>query len=202
MPEIESIRREDFDTGLAWLAGFIDGEGCFYLGFNTAYDRGFPRKTLRTLLLAGNTMPYPIEKATNILKEHGVGFTVGLSKETGNPKWSRALNIKICGQGRVLKICNLLLPYLSCKNEQAKQMIYAIEYRQKLAIIAGGNNKNTALVNDPILRSMSERMKELNAFRPDLTAYTRQAGEPIYIKKPSTTIRLTAIKADDIVCSA
>lgn len=193
MGEVETTRREDLGEDLAWLAGFIDGEGCFYLGFNTAMDREVPRKTLRTLLLIGNTAIEPMVRVTEILTRIGVGFTMCLTAETRNPKWSRAMQLKVCGQRRVFKLCQAIEPYLTCKREQARQMMAAIEYRWKLAEEGSKNNGNVALIHDPILEAMSKRMKELNAFRPDLTAYSRQAGEVIRAKKPSTTTRLAAL---------
>lgn len=194
MSKIESISREDF----AWLAGFIDGEGCFYLGFNTAYDRGTPRKTMRTLILVSNTMVEPMIKISEIFCNAEIGFTTLLTQNNkNNPKWSDALQIKICGQGKVRKLCNLILPYLVCKKEQANQMLYALDYRKKLAEKNGGNNKNSFLINDPILQKMSERMKELNSFRSNLIGYSRQASNLIRCKKPSTTERLTALNEED-----
>lgn len=198
MDEVEAIRREDFGIDLAWLAGFIDGEGCFYLGFNTAQDREVPRKTLRTLLLVGNTAIEPMIRVSEILTRIGVGFTMCLNKENDNPKWSRAMQLKVCGQKRVYKLCKAIEPYLTCKQEQARQMMAAIEYRWKLAENVGSNNKNLSLMSDPILEAMSKRMKALNAYRPDLTAYSRQAGEVIRAKKPSTTTRLAALTEKQI----
>lgn len=198
MGEVETTRREDLGNDLAWLAGFIDGEGCFYLGFNVAEDRDVPRKTLRTLVLVGNTAIEPMIRMTEILTRIGVRFTLCLGGENKNPKWSRAMHLKVCGQRRVYKLCQAIEPYLTCKREQAKQMMSAVEYRWKLASEVGSNNGNTSLIGDPILEVMSKRMKELNAYRPDLTAYSRQAGEVIRAKKPSTTTRLAALTEEQV----
>jgi hypothetical protein len=198
MDEVETIRREDLGKDLAWLAGFIDGEGCFYLGFNSAKDREVPRRTLRTLVLVGNTAIEPMIRITQILSKIGVGFTMCLNREPSNPKWSRAMQLKVCGQRRVYKLCKALEPHLTCKQEQARQMMAAIEYRWKLAESVGSNNRNLSLIEDPVLGVMSKRMKELNAYRPDLTAYSRQAGEVIRAKKPSTTTRLAALTEQQV----
>jgi len=195
---IKTISRKDFETDIAWLAGFIDGEGCFYLGFNTAYDRQKPRKTMRTLIMIGNTVAEPIEKATRILCDHGVGFSSTYHKPD-NPKWSPSIAIKICGQKRVQKLCELLLPYLSGKKENALQMIHAIRYRQELAEEFGGNNKNSALIDNPILQMMASRMKELTAFRKDLSKYSRIASKPFSLKKSSQAICLTALSKEDCI---
>ena len=196
MLEIEKISREDFKMDLNWLAGFIDGEGCFYLGFNICCDREEPRKTLRTLVLVGNSMVEPMIKVSRILKNNGIGFSVGL-KRFSNPKWSDSLSIKVCGQGRCYKLSKLLLPYLICKKEQAVQMINVIQYRKFLAEKNGITNKHIPLIKNPILNLMSKRMKELNGFREDLTSYSRKPGEIIHNKKPSQTARLTALSYED-----
>lgn len=208
MQKIETIRREDFDIDLSWLAGFIDGEGCFYLGFNMTQDRGFSRKTMRTTILISNTSPYCMGKVTKVLCDNGVGFSNILIRPKTNKKWSNSLQLKISGHKRTEKLSKLLLPYLTCKREQAKQLIYAIEYRKYLAEKFGGNNKNSRLVDNPILQLMADRMKDLNADRPSLFKYSLKASQQMYIKKPSETTRLAAISyenckttlnADDIV---
>lgn len=192
MSKVESISRED----LGWLAGFVDGEGCFYLGFNVQTDREIPRKTLRTSISIGSTTIECLVKASTLLKALQVGFIVSIKKEPTNPKWNRAMSIVVCGHGRTEKLSKILLPYLTCKKEQAIQIINACEYRKALAFMNGGNNKNSLLIKEPILTAMCDRMKELNAYRIDMTRYSRQAGEIIRDQKPSTTTRLEAIRAD------
>lgn len=201
MPEVESIRREDFDVDLAWLAGFIDGEGCFYLGFNMTQDRGFARKTMRTVAVIANTSPYCMQKVTQVLYDHGVGFSNILfrAKRKDNPKWSNAIQLKVSGHERTYKLAAMLLPYLTCKSEQARQLMYAVEYRRMLAEKFGGNNKNSRLCDNEVLQMMANRMKALNAYRPDLLGYSMKASLPMYVKRPSETTRLAALSYTDCV---
>ena len=53
--------------------------------------------------------------------------------------------------------------------------------------------------DDPILLAMVERARELTHWNPDPFGYSRKAGQPVKIKKPSEAIRLTALSADEMV---
>lgn len=178
---IGSISRED----LAWLAGFVDGEGCFYSGFNLAADREIPRRTLRTVVMVANTDFRPIKRAEQILLENQVPCCFTFVK--GRGKWNSSVSLRVNGHGRCERFSRILLPFLTLKSEQARQMIFICEYRRRLAEQVGRSNGRVALIYNPVLLLMTQRMKELNAFRVSPT------------QKPSQTTRLAALCADDIV---
>jgi hypothetical protein len=182
---------------IAWLAGFVDGEGSFYLGFqNHGIKDKFPR--FITQMAVENTSIEPMLRMSRILKELDVPYTVFMSKyRAEKPHWRPAMRIKVTGHGSMKKLCEALEPHLTCKKEQAKQILYAIEYRNTLG--ARAHSQNTPeLAKDPILTAMSRRVKELNRQRSDMSAYSRIAGEIISAKKPSTTARLAALTRDQV----
>lgn len=200
--EIKAIRREDFDSQLAWLAGFIDGEGNINVNFynNGAYSRdGKGWKVFRIEITITNTHADAIEKATKIIAKLGCFFKIDIRKR--DTAWRPCFVVIVSGQRNAVKLIRAIEPHLTCKKELAKQAIYAFEYRQTLR--KAGNNrfskKNPRLQDNIVLTTMCNRAKELVKFRPDPFAYTHIASKPIRVKKPSETIRLTALSADDIV---
>ena len=258
MSEIETISREDFQRDLAWLAGFIDGEGSITVDmFGTAHNNnGDSWKHFSILITITNTHADSIEKATRILSELGCIFHIQVRKRK-NDKHKPCMAVNLCGQGTSVKLLKVLLPYLSCKQELAKQAIYAYEYRKNLTrtpnnqwqynrsqsdrlrlvkraeeigakqaakeaelgwssiyrwkkeVDAVGEDEFLAknpvderMQDDTILLAMIQRSKELMHWRPDVFAYSRKPSQKVSLKKPSESIRLTAISADDVLRSS
>lgn len=198
IPEIETIRREGLEPELAWLAGFIDGEGNVNVGFYGNGQEGY--SVFRIGVCVVNTSPEPIRKATEILHRLGVFFKVYLRKRHPE-KWSPCFALEINGQRNAYKFIKVVLPYLTCKKEIAQQAIFACEYRWTLT--RAGNNQYTKnpmdrVQDDPILHAMAHRAMELVHYRPDPTAYSMKASEPLRLKKPSETSRLTALSAEQV----
>ena len=190
---IETIRRED----LAWLAGIIDGEGNINVGF---YGNGQGDwKVFRISVAIVNTHADMIQRATEIL--HGLGLFFKVHLRNRNPNERPCFSLVVNGQHNACKLLLATLPWLTCKRELAEQAIAAYSWRKELA--RGGNNQYEStkprVQDNEILHTMIGRAKELVAWRPDTTGYSMIASEPIKVKKPSETTRLTAIKADDIV---
>lgn len=258
MEKTESISRKDLEVNLAWLAGFVDGEGNINVGFykNGKNHAGNYWKTFRIEVVMSNTHADSIERCTEILKQIGCFFKVDL-KIHDKKKWHPCFGIIVQGQKNAIKLLKAIKPYLTCKNETAQQAINAYEYRKNLTL-RGPNNqwcykysqemkrnvlkeadeigiKRAALKNnigwasiyrwkrqmkemgkktfmelepikdrvqdDPILLKMAERAKQLVHWRPNPLKYSRIASQVIKIKKSSEIIRLTAIKADDMIRS-
>jgi len=199
IPEIETISRED----LAWFAGFIDGEGNINVGL---YGNGQNRigkywKTFRAELVVVNTNAWPIQKSTEILHKMKVFFKVSIRKRY-NEKHSPSFELKVNGQRSSYKVLSVILPFLTCKKEIAKQAIYALEYRFSLGYKAYNNQyaqDDERVQDNEILHQMIDRARLLVKDKPSPFAFSLIASEPIKIKKPSETIRLTALRADDIV---
>lgn len=200
---IETIRRED----LAWLAGIIDGEGNINVGF---YHNGFgygkngqDYKVFRISVGISNTHADMIQRATEILYAMGLFFKVHPRKRA--PKLKPCMFILINGQRNASKLLMAILPYLSSKKEIAIQALEA--YNRRLLLLRAGNNqycqKEPRVQDDPVLLAMVARARKLVNWRPNPFDYSMVASRPIVVKKPSTTLRLTALKnADDKVCSA
>lgn len=205
MSGVGTIRRKDFNLKLAWLAGFIDGEGNINVGFynNGAYNKeGKGWKVFRLEVTITNTHADAIKKTTEILTELGCFFKVAMRKR--DTMWRPCFAVIVTGQRNAVKLLKAILPYLTCKQELAKQAINAFEYRQTLR--RAGNNrysqKEPRVQDDEILVKMCERAKELVKFRPNPFAYSRVASKPIEVKKSSEAIRFTALKAEDMVRTA
>jgi hypothetical protein len=201
MSEIKTIRREDFDCDLAWLAGLIDGEGNINIGF---YNNGSgPKwkgwKVFRISLSISNTNAFIIQKATEILARMNCFFKPCLRnrKESELPTFNLFLN----GQRNTVRALTMLLPFLVGKKELAKQAIYAFDYRNKLR--RAGNNQHTQkhsrVQDNPVLHRMIDRARELVSFRPDPFGFSRKASESMRVKRPSESIRLAALSADDVL---
>lgn len=196
IPQTKTTRREGLEIDLAWLAGIIDGEGNLNVGlFDVQSNKvGEPWRVFRLECVIVNTHAFMIEKVTRILAEIGVRFKVQV-RDRKRVNWKPAFVITILGQGNTAKLLANIFPYLTAKQEIARQALLAFEYRKSLT--RGGNNgfvrNHPRLQDDLVLNKMIERARELVRFRPDPFSYTRIYGQPISVKKPSETIRLTAL---------
>lgn len=193
----ETIRREDYGSGLVWLAGIIDGEGsiCASLGASQPAKArgGVPKRSLGLRLVIKNTSTELIDKAAAVLREYGVMFSLYYNKPCATAR--EALQLSVSGRGMIKKAINLLLPYLVAKREQAQQMLYIIQHREILEILPKSQWAGK-LENDPTLRRMVQRLRDLNAYRANLLEYHRQTGSAVTPVKPSTTTRLTALSPE------
>ena len=195
---IETIRREGLELDVAWLAGFLDGEASFRLCFEKQ-SQDDPNIRLKCAITVENTAIEPMVRMGQVLKELGFGFTYHWRKGKGlqNEKWRDTIRIKVSGQETLRKLCRILEPHLTCKREQAKQIIYAVDYRKGLST-SQHSQFVPAIADDPILKAMVQRVKQMIHFRPELGEYSRVRGGYLSAKKPSTTTRLAALSADEI----
>ena len=202
---IETISRED----LAWLAGVIDGEGNVNVGFygngNLPGKEEQDYKVFRISVGISNTHADIIEKATRILSDMGLFFKVSV-RTRANDNWKPCMYLLVNGQRNATKLLTAVLPYLTAKKEIAIQALAA--YERRLSLVRAGNNQYSTqqeprVQDDVVLNAMINRAREIVNWRPEPFKYSMVASQPIMVKKPSTTLRLTALKnADDKVCSA
>lgn len=156
----ESTRREVSLIDLAWLGGFLTGEGCFgaYLVTERRLDRPdlYGRLAFRVSMVISGAKMEDIIKAKDIVESVGGKAHVTYAKRKDRKFW--IANLSVMGQGKLKKLLPLLLPYLSGKRTEAEYLLQIIAYRE--SIIQAGNNGHDANA-DPQLRAMIERLKAL-----------------------------------------
>lgn len=112
---------------LAWIAGFMDGEGTFCLSRHS--QRRFPYPQISV-----NNTHYPtLSSLTDALERlelphyvaHKNGAYVGPDGYKRKPQWS----IQMFGHKRCEKWCRALIPYLVTKREDAELMLEYIHSR-------------------------------------------------------------------------
>lgn len=97
------------ETDLAWLAGFMEGEGSFLIAHQRRNKRDAPQ--LRAGIDVSNTDPALIVKANKIFSDMGVNMHV---REYTNKKGSTkpVFQISTARADYVKTICESLYPYL------------------------------------------------------------------------------------------
>lgn len=105
---------------LAYLAGIIDGEGCFYIG-KVAPNRkdGYISDHYRGLLKIDNTNKNLIDWLNNIFS----GTNSATNRYTSSKKFTREVYSWIATGDRLLDLCEQVLPYLVIKKQHCEVMI-------------------------------------------------------------------------------
>lgn len=104
---------------LAYLAGFIDGEGC--IGIHHRGKAKGRKPTVRVSIT--NTDKNILIWCKNFI---GLGGTLKIHNKNGNNKWKTAYRLEYdCKKAEAL--LRMVVPYLKIKKEQA---LLAIEYRK------------------------------------------------------------------------
>ncbi len=102
---------------LVWLAGFMDGEGCF------RGHQGYGGKRLTPEIIISNTHAPTKDKVHEILQAHGVGHYIWCEQRIGKQKNQDLWQIRIVGLMRVRTFLRKIAPHLITKREQA-QVLY------------------------------------------------------------------------------
>lgn len=112
--DLSNVSRED----LAYIAGFIDGDGCFYIGVvNTKTPKGNTYKNFVTSLKISNNDPDVL-----LWIKQTVGGTIEI-KKTKKDKYRNAPCYSLWIGGNLLTdMCKLLIPFLKVRKEHAKIM--------------------------------------------------------------------------------
>ncbi len=110
------------ETDLAWLAGIVDGEGCFSVKrplTRLSGERRGSRTSYQLWLVICNTSRPMMERIGQILTDHGVGHKpmrkVWKGKKATRWQWW----LEVQKKHELLKITTLLLPYLTAKRDEA-----------------------------------------------------------------------------------
>jgi hypothetical protein len=105
---------------LAYMAGIIDGEGCFWIG-KVAKNRsdGYVNGHYRGLLKIDNTNKKLIDWLNNVFN----GSNSAISRATSSKKFTRDVYSWIATGDRLLDLCEQILPYLVLKQQHCRTMI-------------------------------------------------------------------------------
>lgn len=123
----------------AWIAGFIDGEGCLTISKQVRTNR--PSDAWRPMITVANTN----QESLNILKNI-YGGTLRFNnekrcnKKTG-VKWSDSWTW-YCPQSKVVEFCNDLIPYLIIKKRNAEILIVFMDHLQTTKRQKGGRKED------------------------------------------------------------
>ena len=178
---------------LAWLAGFMDGEGTITLcRMNENKSKG--RTThIRPIVQIVNTNYASLLECQAILADMtGRKCTIKSKSYTGTrlAHWKDSFHIQIVKQSDVKAICQVLIPYLIVKKLQAELLVKFVEIRETVVRkgrigIKGGQNRPTG--NQEIALWLA--CKQLNR---------DSSNETVSVE----TIRQTLLPSDDIVRAA
>lgn len=119
-------------TDIAWLAGFLDGEGT--IGLSRQNSKNWPHPYLCPHLQAPNTDYRLIQRMVDIIEAIlGKKVTVCVSNKGGDG-WKRAWRVKVKAQKDLVKLLPLLMPYLVGKREQSQIVLdFCLRRNQRLS---------------------------------------------------------------------
>ena len=104
-------------TDLAWLAGIIDGEGCFSIFINNRNDAANP--SISASLTITNSNCLLLSRCKEILDSLKIKYYYHDPKN-GHQQGRRVMRIKVKNYSSLKCLIELLLPYLVGKIDQAK----------------------------------------------------------------------------------
>ncbi len=120
------------ETRLAWLAGIVDGEGCFTIFNKTVKHRsGNTGITPSANISISNSSTKILGECEQILNDLGVKFTQCRSH---NDTIRIVRRISIRNYSAIVLLINTILPYMIGKKEQAEVMC---EFVEKAAVRKG-----------------------------------------------------------------
>ena len=168
---VETISRE---VDNAWLAGFLEGEGCLIARFYNSDRRRGQQFFVRVTFTNNNALI--MKKVSHILSDMGVGYYYQLLKRKSE-RHNTTLVITVQGKGRVRKLLNNVLPYMSGKLHQARVMLDLINRREEMAHCY---NRGEFIDKDETLNKLINELsiaKHLLPINPSET--TRIANRPL-----------------------
>lgn len=119
---------------IAYLAGIIDGEGCFFIGkLPKKEGDGYVTEHYRGVLKIDNTDARLLDWIDNVFS----GTASARCRSTSKELFTRPIYTWTASGDRLLDLCEQILPYLVIKKEQCEIMIrFRKTYTAKL-----GSNK-------------------------------------------------------------
>ena len=121
------------ETDLAYMAGIVDGEGCFWIGKIPKKDGdGYVTEHYRGILKIDNTDKRLLDWIDIVFS----GTASARCRSTSSRKFEREVFTWTATGDRLLDMCELLLPYLVIKKEQCEIMI---KFRKTYTANLGSN---------------------------------------------------------------
>ena len=135
------------ETDLAWLAGFIDGEGCFHFRRNSG-----TRNYYYPVVRVANTDVPTLDVVLGILDRTGLAHQKPTWRypDNGNlPSW----DVAVAGSKKITQWLTALIPYLHTKRGQAEDMLRFLQLRA-----ADTSQRDYSDEEYEIMRRISKRM--------------------------------------------
>lgn len=126
------VNQQETHSDLAWLCGFLDGEGSF------TFHRRAPwqdqrQTTYQPEVVFTNTHIASLERVSEILAKYGIGSYITKPNPTNirkHPEWKPARRVLVLGFKRVKKLLDICLPFIFTKREQARVVLEFIILRE------------------------------------------------------------------------
>jgi hypothetical protein len=136
------------DVDLAWLAGIIDGEGCFTIYSVKRKDANSPSPSANLTITNSNCLL--LERCREILDELDIKYLYHDPKN-GHQQGRKVMRIRVKNYSSLRKLIELLLPFLIGKRDQALVMLQFVS-------LAGQRGK----LNLQDRTELMNRVKKLN----------------------------------------
>jgi len=104
---------------LAYMAGIIDGEGCFFIGQATSTRDGKITRHHRCCLKIDNTEECLIEWIMNVFS----GVNSARNRWTSKKAYERTIHTWVATGDRLSDLCEQILPYLIIKKKHCENII-------------------------------------------------------------------------------
>ena len=153
---------------LAYLAGIIDGEGCFYIG-KVPINNGYKSEHYRSLLTVTNTDSRLIDWILSTFD--GTETTTQRIKPT--QKYQRMLFSWTSTGDRLRDLCEQILPYLVIKKEHCEIMI---KFRKTFIARMGNNQLSPEIL--AIRQQLLIDIRQLNSRFHDHPLKDRNRNKP------------------------
>jgi len=108
------------DIDLAWLAGIIDGEGCFSIYSVTRKDAETPSPSAYLSITNSNRLV--LDQCKKIFDELEIKYLYNDPKN-GHQRGRRVMRIRIKNYSSLKRLIELILPFLVGKVDQARVML-------------------------------------------------------------------------------
>jgi hypothetical protein len=126
------------ELDLAWLAGFIDGEGSIMFRVQRgARLKGMGLTYYYPAIRICNTGEPTLRVVTDILDANGLPYHVSHRNEPVKENWHKAWDVEVKGLKRCAHWLSVIIPYLRTKQYKAILMLEFIRSREGYAIGEG-----------------------------------------------------------------
>ncbi len=178
---------------VGWMAGILDGEGAVVLVRASTIRKSDGRRSISSRVYMAVTDFEILAKYTRLLTEWGIDYTYTTMKyQVDDGDWMPKVNVNISKQDAVIKLLQIVLPYLTCKKDRAQLILdYTLwrkEHSDKLRFRYGTIDKSLQDEEQTYWERYREvfagRGLKLNAGRKrDLREAVLKPSTPIYFPK-------------------